>query len=141
MSGCYLVSMNARIHKSTKFSPHELMFGRQHDPIQNSLAEYRELTEREERANININHSHSMSKHRYDSIRRNLNISLEDLVLVERSDRCRKLSDRYEGPLKVVSREKDISKLLDNRGKIRERHVSQIKLYKEGNMIALIALL
>lgn len=117
--GMVALSINTKICTSTKCTPYELMFQREHKLVQSELQQESDHLESEimrqamERnraeAVANSDDAHLRAKDRYDRNRATLELSPGELVLVERSDRRAKLSNRTEGPFESRARERHIS--------------------------------
>lgn len=147
-----LISINSKQHRATGYSPMELMFVRNMscktvETVDNVdvYASYAMQKANEIRADAlaKTSDAHNQAKVYFDSRHRNVSFDVGAKVLIKRTSRRSKLSNRFEGPFEVVSRDKDIYKVrsIDNRQE-RLRHVSQLKAFQEEEemRIALIAL-
>lgn len=64
------------------------------------------------------------------------------MVLAKRMGRLDKLSNRYDGPLRVVERDRDIYKVkCDETGKSLSRHISDLKMFKVASAILVASVL
>ncbi|CAF2846048.1 unnamed protein product, partial [Rotaria sp. Silwood2] len=111
-----IFAYNTTRHANTKFTPFELMFGREiklpfdlpkrtttiiepHQYVK-QLQEYLELAKQV--ARTNIEHSQKKSKQHYDTNRTNNIYSIGDFVYIKRLGLNHKLAPKYVGPYQVI---------------------------------------
>lgn len=146
-----VLSLNTRVHQTTMKSPYELMFKREHAPVQGAIRVDQETLEgrtvaeaMEGDAFAHTLEAQERAKERFEQQHREQTFEVGEEVLTKRTDRRAKLSDRYEGPYVVEERRRDIYKLRDpSKDKVRYRHVSALRRYHRRplGMILLIAVL
>ena len=142
-----ILSVNSKWHKATGFSPFELLFGRQPPLIRKDFAARitcYDLHARAIQSSMQVMHAQAIAadadakaaaESRFDSEHREVNFEVGDLVLSRMRDRSSKLgfvSNKFEGPYKILVKEKDIYLLENvNSGQTRKRHISWLKKYRE----------
>ena len=137
---------NTSVHRTTKYTPFEMMHGRratlpfdqQHavisltqDPeYSRKIKDYLERLAKEARENILKNQR--QYKTRYDLHRRDLSLKINDLVLVKTPNARNKFDIRYEGPFKI-------SKQLGSKTFI-VQHVKKLTLTRQVTMDVIVPL-
>jgi len=146
------LSINIRICKSTQLTPYELMFRREHRPVQTSLTLNRDptlsgeilsrqLTELHAEATRNSSETHNTAKRHFDSKRRSDSIPVGTKVLCKNKSRRAKLSPKYERPHEIVSVEDEIYKpRKENSIRIISPHISQLERLAELSTLPLITM-
>lgn len=134
---------NTSVHEGTRYTPHELVFGRiaanpnVETPPDDVTCEtynqylrnlYERITNVQELARENLIGAKEKSKERYDKRMRPQIIEVDDKVYTLKEPRKNKLADQYVGPFEVVAiRENNniIVKLRDNR--MKTIHMDKVK--------------
>ncbi|CAF3790988.1 unnamed protein product [Rotaria sp. Silwood1] len=107
---------NTSQHGPTKFSPFQIMFGRENlllmDPKQMKVSlskpnQYYEKAKRVRKilidhAKLNIRHQSELAKIRYDRNRPDPIYHINDLVLIRVINKVSKLQEKYEGPYRII---------------------------------------
>lgn len=132
-----VLSINTRRNKSTARSPYELMFNRGHHITSRSLVKYAEpalspdAIEEMRADTIGVGaEAHHSAKVRYNRRHRPTVFDIGDLVMSKLSSRRSKLANRYEGPCRILSRDKDIYRIQNlSTNRILTRHVSHLEKF------------
>lgn len=138
-----VLSLNSRRSRTTTFAPFELMFNRTNGSTAASLLKTMSqplttaaVNETRAKAIEATANAHSRSKRRYDNSHQPTVFEVGSTVMSKRSSRRAKLSNRYEGPYKIISRIKDIYTIKhEASGQVLKRHVSQLERFhpEEGD--------
>lgn len=138
-------NINSSYHSTTRFTPYELMFGREAEFRSESVRvenepenQYAYLVRRHVRnihqeAESNIVRAQQTSRPRFEASRDPVVFEKGQQVLTKNTQRITKIGERYIGPFEVVSRDRDIYTLRDqkdnNRSRYFAKHVSTLKPY------------
>lgn len=140
-----MFSYNTSVHEGTKFSPHELVFGRiartpsSFPPIEENAEEtYKEylenlfdrLRELQETARTNLIAAKQRSKGYYDRKINPQNFQIGDQVYLLREPQKGKLADQYSGPHLVLDILPNNNAKISHKGKTRVVHFNKLKICK-----------
>lgn len=132
-----VLSINTRPSATTGYAPYEIMFNRANIITSRSLhknanpsLDAAATVEIRARAIASTSDAHIKSKERYDSRHRPTTFEVGSLVMSKRSSRRSKLSNCYEGPFEILTREKDIYTIKNrDNNKLLTRHVSHLERF------------
>lgn len=140
-----MFSYNTSVHEGTKFSPHELVFGKiarvpsSFPPVEEDTDEtYRDYLEKlfdklrylQEEARQNLINSKNRSKGYYDKKINPQNFKVGDKVFLLKEPSKGKLSDQYTGPHLVLDILPNSNARISYKGKSRIVHLNKLKISK-----------
>ena len=138
-----MFSYNTSVHEGTKFSPHELVFGRiarepSHEPVieenlEPTCKEYLEdlnniLFQLQTLARENLTQAKVKSKEYYDRKINPQNFKIGDTVYMIKEPRKGKLSEQYTGPYKVLEILPNQNVRIQFDGGTRIVHINKLKI-------------
>lgn len=141
---------NISVHKGTKFTPHELVFGHLareptgeviiEEDMEPTYAEYlRNLFDKintvQQMARENLMKSELKSKEYYDRLINPQNFKMGDLVYLLKEPSKRKFSDQYTGPHKVLEILQNQKVKIEVKGIPRTVHLNKLKLAHNRNRL------
>lgn len=150
-----VLSLNSTTHSSTGASPYKLLFGLEYplrveglesaETASSLYAETREYRMREAHQNAlgNLRLAQERSRPYFENKRREWEPQVGEQVLTKVMGRRSKLQNRYAGPYKVVSRERDVYELelMGGRKENLTRHVGDLKPYRAATAFQLLSTL
>lgn len=109
-------SYNTSVHEGTKYTPHELIFGRiaripsSRQPIAEEAGTYQhyllelfnQIREAQETAKTNLEQAKIRSKRYYDRRLNEINFQVGDYVFLKVEKKTNKFTDEYSGPHKIL---------------------------------------
>lgn len=153
-----VLGINTSFHATTRYSPYELMFGREpvfrtqeFEPSRDPKDLYAKLIKQHlddirRNAKLNVSQAQAATEQRFEQTRRPGDFEIGSKVLsrnVGKRDSS-KTGERYQGPFEVVSKDRDVYKLRHCTTNRRyQRHAASLKPYRVTNLrlVSLLAFL